>query len=116
LANDYPQYFTEVPAGSKADDYILDFAHSHGTPIISNDRYRDYEHNYAWVKSDANRRISFVNDTKMLQILPLGVQAAIPEELNDAEMSLRMRLGETVPASKQAAQPARPVAEAWAHA
>ena len=35
LLRDYYNIFIEVPGRTRADDFILDYAHSHGTPIIS---------------------------------------------------------------------------------
>ena len=119
LVCDFPQYFTEVPPCQKADDYILDYAHSHGTSIISNDRYRDFEIKYSWIKTDSSRRLAFINDTVMLQILPLGIQAMIPNELANTERLLRKGLGETNPSQARPKRPVRPepkFSQAWAHA
>jgi hypothetical protein len=94
LCHDFPDLFIEVPGGNRADDYILDYAHSHGAPIISNDRYRDFQEKYVWL-TDARRRVSFVVHSGIMQIVPLGIQAAIPDELAAAESSLRSGLAKT---------------------
>jgi len=97
LCHDFPDLFIEVPTSNKADDYILDYAHSHGTPIISNDHYRDYEEKYDWLKSDSHRRVSFVIHSGMIQIVPLGIQASIPSDLAAAESSLCESFGKPLP-------------------
>src|ERR1039458_4624980 len=97
LCHDFPDMFIEVAGGNRADDYILDYAHSHGTPIISNDRYRDYEEKYGWLKTEINRRVSFVVHSGMIQIVPLGIQADIPQDLNAADSLLRSGFIKTSP-------------------
>jgi len=119
LVRDYPQYFIEVPVHNKADGFILDYAHNQGAAIISNDRFRDYEEKYSWIATDGKRRVAFINDTTMLQVLPLGVQAAIPSELESAVKSLRMGFGEkfSSPAEPaQEVQPTPPLLPVLAHA
>ena len=98
LCHDFPDLFIEVSGGTRADDYILDYAHSHGTPIISKDRFRDFEEKYPWLKSNSLRRVPFVIYSGTLQIVPMGIQAAIPTDLAAAESSLRAALGNPVPA------------------
>ena len=104
LVRDYPQYFIEVPVHNKADGFILDYAHNQGAAIISNDRFRDYEEKYTWIATDAKRRVAFINDTTMLQVLPLGVQATIPSELESAVKSVRMGFGEKFHSPAEPAQ------------
>jgi hypothetical protein len=106
LVRDYPQCFIEVPVHNKADGFILDYAHNQGAAIISNDRFRDYEEKYSWIATDAKRRVAFINDTTMLQVLPLGIQAAISSELENAVKSLRMGFGEKFPSTTEPAQEA----------
>jgi len=75
-----------------------------GGAIISNDRFRDYEEKYTWIATDAKRRVAFINDTTMLQVLPLGVQATIPGELESAVKSVRMGFGEKFHSPAEPAQ------------
>ena len=93
LCHDFPDSFVEVSPGNRADDLILDYAHRHGTPIITNDRFKVFTEIYPWLITDPKRRVSFVVHGNMLQIVPLGIQAAIPTDLAAAEASLRVRLG-----------------------
>jgi len=108
LCRSFPDLFIEVPGGNQADDFILDYAHSHGTPIISNDRYRDYEEKYVWLKSESNRRVSFLVHSGMIQIVPLGVQASIPSNSATAMSSLYASFGKPLPV-KAAAKSKRTV-------
>jgi hypothetical protein len=98
LCFDFPDLFVEVAEGNQADDFILDYAHSHGTPIISNDLFRDYEEKYGWLKSDIKRRVSFLIHSGMFQIVPMGIQAAIPIDLVAADSSFRAGFGKPVSA------------------
>ena len=51
LLKTFPDNFRQVPAGSRADDILLIEADQNPKAIIlSNDRYRDYEEQYAWLK------------------------------------------------------------------
>jgi hypothetical protein len=93
FCHDFPDVFIEVPGGSQADDYILDYANSQGMTIISNDLYREFENKYKWLHWNSNRRISFVVHSGMFQVVPLKIQAAIPKDLAVAEAALRTALG-----------------------
>lgn len=94
---DFPDHFVEIPVDNCADDFILDYAHSHGTPIISNDLFRDKMEKYDWLQKEHNRRVSFLIHPDMIQIVPMGIQAPIPEKLAAAEMALRSALGKPTP-------------------
>jgi len=109
LCRDYPDVFVQVPGGTQADDFILDYAHSHGTPIISNDRYRDYVEKYSWLETDAKRRISFAVHSGNIQIVPLGIEAAIPVSLADAESRLRNSLGMPTAPKPKCARKSAPI-------
>ena len=53
-----PEQFRRVPAGTRADDFLLFAADS--TPscrIMTNDRFRDYEEKYPWLQTGRNRLI-----------------------------------------------------------
>lgn len=46
-----PEHFIQVPAGTRADDFLLVSADSMpGSLILSNDRYNDHVSKYPWVK------------------------------------------------------------------
>lgn len=47
-----PDHFLQVPAGSRADDFLLYMADEHpGARILSNDRYTDHVKRYPWIRS-----------------------------------------------------------------
>lgn len=92
FCRDFPDQFVEVPGGNRADDFILDFAHSHGPVIISNDRYRDFFDKYSWLANGNSRRVSFAVHSGIVQIYPLGIQAAVPNDLEAAITTLRAAL------------------------
>jgi hypothetical protein len=96
ICRSFPSTFIIAPAGIRADDYILDDAHRHGTPIISNDRFLDYAETYPWLKSDPQRRVPFVMHSGSVQIVALGIQASIPTDLAMADSSLRTGFAEPV--------------------
>lgn len=63
-----------VPAGSRADDFILQHADRTGATIVSNDRYLQYVDRYAWIKD--GRVAHFMFDDKRLMIPDLGIDIA----------------------------------------
>ncbi len=53
LISDNPEHFRQTPAGTRADDFLLVLADAEPSGyIISNDRFRDYEDQYPWLKSE----------------------------------------------------------------
>jgi hypothetical protein len=86
---DFPDIFIEVPSRNRADGFLLQYAHSKGAQIISNDCYRDYYNKFRWLEQDYNRRVSFVVHSNEMQIPALDLFAAIPTDLAAAESSLR---------------------------
>ena len=57
LRQTYPNNFQQVPAGIRADDFLLIEANQNDQAIIiSNDCYRDYEETYTWLID--NKRIA----------------------------------------------------------
>lgn len=94
LCKEFPDNFVEVPTNNRADDYILDYAHSHGTPIISNDRFRDYAATYPWI-TNPQRRISGVCHSNMVQVIPLGIQAPLEPDFSSTVTALRNSLLKT---------------------
>ena len=92
LCTEFPDHFIEVPSRNRADDYILDYAHARGTPVITNDRFRDYEQTYPWISSDPERRISGVCHSGILQVFPLGLKEPLLSDLSCAIACLRSLL------------------------
>jgi len=97
LCREFRDHFIEVPGGNRADDLILDWAHRHGTPIITNDRYRDYFDKYSWLENGSKRRVSFAVHSGIIQIYPLGIEAPIPADLAAAVTELRNALKPQLP-------------------
>ena len=93
LCQEYPDIFYTVPAGNQADDYLLDDAHRTGQPIISNDRFLEFADKYEWLKSDSKRRVSFSIHGGIIQVVPMGIHAAIPTNLDAAIGALCAGLG-----------------------
>ena len=84
LLRDFHDVFIEVPGKTRADDSILDYAHKHGTPIISNDRYRDYATKYPWIENSSNRRVSFKAHSGTVHLSSIGMEASVPNNLGHA--------------------------------
>ena len=51
------QQVRQVPAGTDADYFIIQFAHELDALIVTNDRYRDYAEQYPWV---SERRLPYM--------------------------------------------------------
>jgi uncharacterized protein YegL len=49
LLKDDPEHFVMIPAGIRADDFILQHADRTGSNVISNDCFRDFAKQYSWV-------------------------------------------------------------------
>lgn len=49
LLENYPKHFTITAIDSRADPVILHYANKNGSRIITNDRYRDYFEQFAWL-------------------------------------------------------------------
>lgn len=77
LVADFPDWFTEVPAGTNADLWILDEAHRSGNPIITNDVYRDHQSQFTWLQNERDRRIGGKVVGETIRIPPLGISAPI---------------------------------------
>jgi len=97
LCREFPDQFVVTPFGTDADEYILAYSNCRGTQIISNDRYRDYSEKYPWVKSDGQRRIPFLKHSNSIQVVHLGIEAVIPEELQSGVDKLRYMLNQSKP-------------------
>ncbi len=89
LLRDFPEIFSEVPAGEPADSTILFRANSKTCPVISNDRFakptEDYRARYTWLKDEGSlvRGRRFRN---RLLVEALNIDVATPP---DAETALR---------------------------
>ncbi len=89
LLRDFPEIFSEVPAGEPADSTILFRANSKICPVISNDRFakptEDYRARYSWLKDQGSlvRGRRFRN---RLLVEALSIDIATPP---DAETALR---------------------------
>ena len=51
------QQVRQVPAGTDADYFIIQFAHELDALIVTNDRYKDYADQYPWI---AERRLPYM--------------------------------------------------------
>ena len=51
------QQVRQVPAGTDADYFIIQFAHELDALIVTNDRYRDYAQQYPWIP---DRRLPYM--------------------------------------------------------
>ena len=51
------QQVRQVPAGTDADYFIIQFAHELDADIVTNDRYKDYAEQYPWVQE---RRLPYM--------------------------------------------------------
>lgn len=77
----YPAIFVEVPGRTQADHAILDYAHHYGTPIISNDQFREFKDRYQWLEDSAKWRVPFVVHPTMVQLYRLGLHVEVPVSL-----------------------------------
>lgn len=81
--NKYPDYFREVPSGTRADEELLSNADQLETCIISNDRFREYQNQYPWLQSEEDSRLIKVSRVgKNLYIPQLGIYTPIHEDIN----------------------------------
>ena len=51
------QHIRQVPAGTDADYFIIQFAHELDALIVTNDRYKDYAEQYPWI---TERRLPYM--------------------------------------------------------
>jgi hypothetical protein len=89
LCRDYPDNFVQVPGRTQADREILAYAHSRGTRIISNDRFREYAQVYPWIEREPQRRITGIAHSGFVHVTPLGIEASIPNDLSEIVSSIR---------------------------
>ena len=62
-----------VPAGARADDFILKKADTEGCHVLSNDRYQPYLERYPWIDQGRVHRFSFVEGRLMIPDLDIDV-------------------------------------------
>ena len=79
LIKEYPDNIQLVPAGSRADDYVLLDASNNSGHVISNDRYLEYTERYPWLKN-GGRRHTFMVTNGHLQIPNLGIDVIVGQE------------------------------------
>jgi hypothetical protein len=60
LIQTFPERFSEVPAGTVADDAILDIASFFGSKVITNDQYRDHADRHPWLETSREEMLSGV--------------------------------------------------------
>lgn len=64
---------TLVPAGARADDFILKKADTEDCHVLSNDRYKPYVERYPWIEQGRVHRFSFVDGRLMIPDLDVDV-------------------------------------------
>lgn len=57
LIQSHPRRFSQVPAGTIADEFVLDIAKMFGQQVITNDQYRDHVDRHPWLESEHNDRL-----------------------------------------------------------
>lgn len=62
-----------VPAGARADDFILKKADTDGCHVLSNDRYKPYVERYPWIEQERVHRFAFVDGRLMIPDLDIDV-------------------------------------------
>ena len=77
LIKDYPDSIQFVPAGSRADDFVLLDANNNSGHVISNDRYLEYTERYPWLNKNGGRRHTFMVTNGHLQIPDLGIDVMV---------------------------------------
>lgn len=89
----WPALFSEVPGRIKADEFILQKAHSDNAFIVSNDQYRDYMDAYPWVVSDGRLVKGTVAGDRVL-IPALGIDSAVIKAVENAHLALETMMNE----------------------
>jgi hypothetical protein len=96
LCRKFPDNFIIVAGGTQADEFLLDFADSENAPVISNDRFRDYNEKYRWLVNDPSRRASFLVHSGIMQVVQLSIRAVIPTGLAHAMTLLEAGLAPAI--------------------
>lgn len=63
-----------VPAGARADDFILKKADTDKCHILSNDRYKPYVERYPWIEKDRVHRFSFIDGRLMIPDFNIDIE------------------------------------------
>ena len=88
LLQSRPEQFHQVPAGTRADDFLLVTAD--GNPacrIMTNDRFRDHEQNYPWLLSQRDRLIPGMVLNDMIFFPAIGLKVSLPDRKNNDQNS-----------------------------
>ncbi|MGB0387984.1 MAG: NYN domain-containing protein [Ardenticatenaceae bacterium] len=87
------QYFSEVPGGINADEFILAQANHLNCSIVSNDRFRDYEDRYPWVNvRDTKRLIRGSVLGGFLNMPQLGIVVPVENDIDKLLSQLKRSL------------------------
>ena len=62
-----------VPAGARADDFILIRANDDGSHIVSNDRFNQYVERYPWLKEQRLHKFMFMDGRLMIPDLGVDI-------------------------------------------
>ena len=90
LLRDHPERFAEAPAGSRADVFLLEAAQAEPRAvIISNDRYRDHEERYPFIRDKSRLAVGKVF-RKQLCVPDLGI--ACPVSMPDSSSTVEAEI------------------------
>lgn len=73
LMKENPAEVKMVPAGARADDFILLCANGDGSHILSNDRYEQYVEHYPWLKEQRLHKFMFIEEHLMIPDFGINV-------------------------------------------
>ena len=74
LMRDFPDRVQMVPAGSRADDFILLRANGDGSHILSNDRFEQYVDRYPWLKEQRLHKFMFMDGRLLIPDFGIDVE------------------------------------------
>ena len=74
LMKDFPGRVQMVPAGSRADDFILQRVDVDGCHILSNDRFEPYAERYPWLKEHRLHKFMFMDGRLMIPDFGIDVE------------------------------------------
>ena len=77
LVREFPAIFVPVPAGKRADDYVLTYANRYSLRVLSNDCFREYTERYPWLLNNHGRRIPVLFFGNNFCIEELGIEGQI---------------------------------------
>jgi hypothetical protein len=79
----YSHYFGEVTGGTNADDFLLPHANESGNPIITNDKFKQYERKYRWLETEPQKLLKGGMMGGFLTIPKLGIHLKVSFNLKD---------------------------------